>query len=55
MVLKHDQIASLCSLPPLPIFTRPFSLDQLQKNQTILADGLKKPYKAQAKISGHSE
>ena len=38
------------SLPLSPLF----SSNQFQKNQTFLADGLKKAYKAQAKISGHS-
>ena len=35
------------SSPPL------FSLDRLQKNRTLFADRLKKPYKSAGKIYGH--
>ena len=39
MGLKQDQIASQCSLPPLPLFPPPvFSLEGLQKNCDPFAD-----------------
>ena len=55
MIKKTRKIASLRSLLLLsPSSLLLFSLDRLQKNQTLLADGSKKPFKGAGENYGHA-